>query len=305
MRKTDNIAAEIRKRLPDLTILTDEPMSRHCSFRIGGTAAIAATPSSPEETAALCAILKEHDAKPIVMGNGTNLLFTDSPIDRVVIKLGDKMGGVTLNGDGTVTAGCGILLARLAVFAADGQLSGLEFAHGIPGSLGGAVCMNAGAYGGEMKDVVVSTDYLDGCLSVRTITGDGHHFAYRHSVFSDMDAVLLSCTLRLTPGDGASIREKMSLLSEKRRNSQPLELPSAGSTFKRPAGGFAAALIEEAGLKGFAVGRAQVSEKHAGFVVNLGGATFADVMNVINHVRETVYKKTGILLEPEVKIVTD
>ena len=179
----------------------------------------------------------------------------------------------------------------------------MEFAHGIPGSLGGAVSMNAGAYGGEMKDIVVTTQYLDESLEVREVHGAAHDFGYRHSRFSDTGAVILASTLRLTPGDPAAIRARMAELSEKRRASQPLELPSAGSTFKRPVGGYAAALIEQAGLKGYTVGGAQVSEKHAGFVVNRGGATFDDVLRLIDHIRAEVLRTSGIELETEVKII--
>ncbi|MFR3956786.1 MAG: UDP-N-acetylmuramate dehydrogenase, partial [Oscillospiraceae bacterium] len=182
-------------------------------------------------------------------------------------------------------------------------LAGLEFSHGIPGSLGGAVSMNAGAYGGEMKDVVVSTRYLDHDLNLCEAEGAAHDFGYRHSVFSDTDCVVLGSTLALTPGDPAEIRARMLDLSERRRSRQPLDLPSAGSTFKRPAGGYAAALIDAAGLKGYAVGGAQVSEKHAGFVVNRGGATFDDVLRLMDHIRSEVLRTSGVELEPEVKII--
>ena len=206
-------------------------------------------------------------------------------------------------GPDTLQAGCGIPLARLAQTALACGLGGMEFAHGIPGSLGGAVSMNAGAYGGEMKDIVVTTQYLDESLEVREVHGAAHDFGYRHSRFSDTGAVILASTLRLTPGDPAAFRARMAELSEKRRASQPLELPSAGSTFKRPVGGYAAALIEQAGLKGYTVGGAQVSEKHAGFVVNRGGATFDDVLRLIDHIRAEVLRTSGIELETEVKII--
>ena len=196
-----------------------------------------------------------------------------------------------------------MLLSRLAVYAQQAGLAGLEFAHGIPGSLGGAVSMNAGAYGGEMKDVVVSTRYLDHDLNLCKAEGAAHDFGYRHSVFSDTDCVVLGSTLALTPGDPAEIRARMLDLSERRRSRQPLDLPSAGSTFKRPAGGYAAALIDAAGLKGYAVGGAQVSEKHAGFVVNRGGATFDDVLRLMDHIRSEVLRTSGVELEPEVKII--
>ena len=180
---------------------------------------------------------------------------------------------------------------------------GLEFAHGIPGSLGGAVSMNAGAYGGEMKDVVVSTRYLDGELRLCEAYGSAHDFGYRHSAFSDTDCVLLGSTLALTPGDPADIQARMRDLSGRRRSSQPLDLPSAGSTFKRPVGGYAAALIDQAGLKGYTVGGAQVSEKHAGFVVNVGGATARDMLELMRQIEQRVFEQTGVQLEPEVRIL--
>jgi UDP-N-acetylmuramate dehydrogenase len=202
-----------------------------------------------------------------------------------------------------MTAESGILLSKLAVFALEHSLTGLEFAHGIPGTLGGAVSMNAGAYGGEMKDIVVKTTAVAPDSQVFDVIGDAHGFSYRRSRFSEMNHVILSSVLKLDKGDPEVIKSRMDELSRKRRESQPLNLPSAGSTFKRPQGGYAAALIEQAGLKGYVFGGAMVSEKHAGFVVNRGNATFSDVMAVIDHVRETVLKQFSIELEPEVKII--
>lgn len=303
MNQLDPVIRRLREQLPALTILENEPMRAHCSFRIGGPAHALVQPSSVEETAVLCRILRDADVKPIIIGNGTNLLVTDAGLDRVVVQMGEKMAGVGQTGPDTLHALCGITLARLAQAALSCGLGGMEFAHGIPGSLGGAVSMNAGAYGGEMKDVVTVTHYLDADLELREVRGAAHDFGYRHSVFSDTDAVILDSTLQLTPGDPAQIRARMMELSEKRRASQPLELPSAGSTFKRPVGGYAAALIDQAGLKGCAIGGAQVSEKHAGFVVNRGGATFDDVLRLIDHIRAEVLRTSGIELETEVKII--
>lgn len=303
MNQLDLVVRRLREQLPALTILENEPMRAHCSFRIGGPARALVQPSSAEETARLCRILRDADVKPLIIGNGTNLLVTDAGLDRVVVQMGDKMAAVGQTGPDTLYAGCGIPLARLAQAALALGLGGMEFAHGIPGSLGGAVSMNAGAYGGEMKDIVTVTHYLDADLELREVRGPAHDFGYRHSVFSDTGAVILDSTLRLTPGDPAEIRARMTALSEKRRASQPLELPSAGSTFKRPVGGYAAALIEQAGLKGYAIGGAQVSEKHAGFVVNRGGATFDDVLRLIDHIRTEVLRTSGIALETEVKII--
>ena len=248
-------------------------------------------PASAEETAAVCRIVRDGGAQPLLIGNGTNLLITDGDVDRIVVQMGERMADVARTDATHLRAGAGIPLA------------GLEFAHGIPGSLGGAVSMNAGAYGGEMKDVVVSTRYLDHDLNLCEAEGAAHDFGYRHSAFSDTDCVVLGSTLALTPGDPAEIRARMLDLSERRRSRQPLDLPSAGSTFKRPAGGYAAALIDQAGLKGYAVGGAQVSEKHAGFVVNRGGATFDDVLRLMDHIRSEVLRTSGVELEPEVKII--
>ena len=303
MNQIDPVVRRLREQLPALTILENEPMRAHCSFRIGGPVRALAQPSSAEETAALCRILRSADVTPLIIGNGTNLLVTDTELNRIVIQMGDSMAGAGQTGPDALQAGCGIPLARLAQTALACGLGGMEFAHGIPGSLGGAVSMNAGAYGGEMKDIVVTTQYLDESLELREVHGAAHDFGYRHSRFSDTGAVILASTLRLTHSDPAAIRARMAELSEKRRASQPLELPSAGSTFKRPAGGYAAALIEQAGLKGYAIGGAQVSEKHAGFVVNRGGATFDDVLRLIDHIRSEVLRTSGIELETEVKII--
>lgn len=305
MDRLDQAVRRLREALPELTILEEEPMRAHCSFRIGGPARALVCPASAEQTAAACRVLRELGERPLLMGNGTNLLVTDAPLRRIVVQMGDGMAQVACGEETALRAGCGIPLARLAQAALAAGLTGLEFAHGIPGSLGGAVSMNAGAYGGEMKDVVISTRYLDENLELREAHGAEHGFAYRHSAFSDTQAVILESTLRLAPGDPDAIRARMVELSARRRESQPLDLPSAGSTFKRPVGGYAAALIEQAGLKGYTVGGAQVSAKHAGFVVNRGGATFDDVLRVIGHVRETVLRTAGVELETEVKIIRD
>ncbi len=297
-----SLKSDIRSLLPALELRENEPLSRHSSFRIGGPAPLLALPASPEELAALCALLKEKGHRPFIMGNGTNLLFPDEGLDRVVIKLCPNLSEITVAGH-TITAGAGATLSRVATAAMNAGLSGLEFAHGIPGSVGGGVVMNAGAYGGELKDCVTVTDYLDENLALRTLTGAEHEFSYRHSVLSDRDWTVVRSVFTLTPGDRESIAARMQELAAKRRDSQPLDMPSAGSTFKRPAGGFAAALIDEAGLKGYAVGRAQVSPKHAGFVVNTGGATCEDVLRLMEHIQNTVRSRSGIELEPEVRII--
>jgi UDP-N-acetylmuramate dehydrogenase len=293
----------IRERLPKLECRLNEPMWQHTSFRIGGTAAAMFIPASAEETAALRRVLCQTGVKPLIVGNGSNLLVADGALDIIVIKTGGGLTGISLTGETEITAGSGVLLSQVANFALEHGLEGLEFAHGIPGTLGGAIVMNAGAYGGEMKDVVTKTVSVSAEGALACTEGGDHEFSYRHSRFSDLDELIVSAVLRLKKGDPAEIRGRMEELSKKRRESQPLNLPSAGSTFKRPKGGYAAALIEQAGLKGYAVGGAMVSEKHAGFVVNTGKATFSDVCAVMAHVQETVYRQTGIRLEPEVKII--
>lgn len=301
--KLSAVIRQIAKEMPELELLREEPMARHCSFRIGGPAAALARPRGQEELEVLCQLLAALETEPLVMGNGTNLLFADGPLEYFIIQLGEGLSEIHRLEDGRVYAEAGVTLARLANTAADWGLAGLEFAHGIPGTLGGAVAMNAGAYGGEMKDVVVSTDFLDSDRERFSLAGEEQGFAYRRSVFSDTDAILLGSTLRLAPGEPEEIRARMRELAEKRRASQPLELPSAGSTFKRPATGYAAALIDQCGLKGYRVGDAMVSEKHAGFVVNAGGASCEDVLAVMEHIRETVLREAGVELEPEVKII--
>ena len=301
----DHLISRIHAELPELLILENEPMSKHTSFRIGGPVRAMVQPKSAEEVASVCRLLRSAGVKPLILGNGTNLLVTDEPLNRIAVQFGERMSAVVPEGETSLRAECGVTLARLAGEAQRLGLAGLEFAHGIPGSLGGGVSMDAGAYGGELKDVVVSTRYLDEELCERECVGAEHDFAYRHSRFSDTDCVILESAVRLTPDDPEAIMERMMTLREKRRASQPLEMPSAGSTFKRPVGGYAAALIDQAGLKGYAIGGAQVSEKHGGFVINRGGATFDDVLRLIEHIRNEVYKMSGITLETEVKIIRE
>ena len=299
MTKFDAIARLLRERLPGLELLTDEPMSRHTTFRVGGPAALMALPRTEEELVEAVAIAREMDVKPLFVGNGSNLLVDDGGLEAFVIKTGG-ISACRVEGT-TVTAGCGASLAFVASEAAKHGLTGLEFAHGIPGTLGGAVCMNAGAYGGEMVQVITSVRALDEEGRVRELPAEECAFRYRHSLFSDSSWLVLSAAMELPPGDEGEIRAKMSELMEKRREKQPLDYPSAGSTFKRPEGCFAAALIDGCGLKGTSVGGAQVSPKHAGFVVNTGGATCRDVLELMRLVRDRVYEETDVTLEPEVK----
>ena len=292
----------IEQYLPDLEVLQDEPMSRHTTFRIGGPAKRMAFPSSREQLVLLMSFAKDYGANPLVIGNGSNLLVPDEGLDRLVIDTSANLNRVERGSGNTVLADAGATLARTADLACKSGLTGLEFAHGIPGTVGGGVCMNAGAYGGEMRQVVteVTALYPDG---IRRFTGDQAEFAYRHSRFLVDGAVVLGAVVRLTPDDPAAIRQRMDDLMARRRASQPLEWPSAGSTFKRPEGYYAGTLIDQTGLKGLTVGGAQVSEKHAGFVINTGSATCADVRELIRRVQEAVYKAHGVRLEPEVRFV--
>ncbi len=291
-----------KKFCPELKILTNEALSRHTSFRIGGPAAVMVFPASWQELAFCLRQLCQMGEKPVFLGAGTNVLAPDEGMDRVIICLKDRFSRVCRVDDCTLEAQAGASLAALAVFAQNAGLTGLEFAHGIPGTVGGGVYMNAGAYGGEMKQVVSSVTVMEHDGTTRVLSCEEAAFGYRTSAFERMDAVIIGASFTLQPGDPAAIRRTMTELMEKRRSSQPLELPSAGSTFKRPVGGYAAALIDQAGLKGFRVGGAAVSEKHAGFVVNLGGATAADVCDLMGRVQQVVEEKSGILLQPEVRI---
>ena len=295
---------QIADYLPDLRVACDEPMSRHASFRIGGPARRMAFPERGEQLVLLMGFAEDCGARPLVIGNGTNLLAPDRGLDRLVVNT-SAMSRVELGPEPyTIQAEAGVSLARLADFACKQGLTGLEFAHGIPGTLGGAVCMNAGAYDGEMKQVVRSVTLLFPEEGVRTLSCEEMDFGYRHSLLSDRpDGVVLSAVLRLAEGNEEETREKMRSLMVRRKASQPLEYPSAGSTFKRPTGYFAGTLIDQCGLKGLTVGGAQVSEKHAGFVINLGGATCADVTELIRKVQDRVWTEKGVRLEPEVKII--
>lgn len=293
----------LRKQLPEIEYRRDEPMKNHTSFKIGGNVAAMFFPKSQNDIVVLNQILVNFGLKPLIIGNGSNILAEDGQLDILVIKTHGCFNDIKVTGNEEITAESGALLSKIAVAALEHQLTGFEFAHGIPGTLGGAVSMNAGAYGGEIKDVVIKTTTLATDGSVYETVGDAHSFSYRHSRFSDSEDIILSSVIKLTKGNLEAIKSRMDELSQKRRESQPLNLPSAGSTFKRPKNGYAAALIDEARLKGFAIGGAMVSEKHAGFVVNRGDATFKDVMDVMDHVRETVFNRFGIELEPEVKII--
>ncbi len=291
--------------LPDMPYERDVPLDRFTSFRIGGPARRMAFPQNGEQLILLLSRARELAARPFILGNGTNLLFPDGGVDRLVIHTRDMNRVERMESDPCcLRAGPGVSLTRAALAACKLGLTGLEFAHGIPGSVGGGVCMNAGAYGGEMSQVVSSAVLLFPDEGVRTLAGERLCFSYRHSLLTDRpDAVVLSAVFRLQPGDPAAVKAKMDELMTRRKASQPLEYPSAGSTFKRPAGHYAAALIEQCGLKGLTVGGAQVSEKHAGFVVNTGHATCGDVTALMAEIQRRVLDDTGVRLDPEVKLV--
>lgn len=291
---------KLRQMCPDLQLLEQEPMNRHTTFRVGGPVSLMALPQTAQQAMAAVRAAAEEGIRPFFLGNGSNLLVPDAGCDVFVIKATNGLCDAQVEGT-KITAESGILLARLAVLARDHGLTGLEFAHGIPGSLGGAVTMNAGAYGGEMAQVVTEVTCLT--VSGQLETTDQFDFSYRHSAFSDGTRMILSAKMQLQPGEVQDIRARMEDLMERRKSKQPLEWPSAGSTFKRPQGYFAAALIDQCGLKGLTVGGAQVSEKHAGFVINKGGATCSDVLTLMDQVRQRVFDATGVTLEPEVKLL--
>lgn len=294
------LASELQAVCPGLALRENEPMKNHTTFRVGGPARLMALPGNEREAVKVVRTALKQGVRPVVIGNGSNLLVSDAGVDAFLIKT-DGLNERKQTGPHELTAGSGVSLASLASFACELGLAGLEFAHGIPGTVGGAVTMNAGAYDGEMKTVITRTTYLTEAGELARAEGAEHDFAYRHSAFSDGKHMILSATVFLTAGDPTAIKVRMDELMDKRKSKQPLEWPSAGSTFKRPQGHFAAALIEECGLKGKSVGGAQVSEKHAGFLINKGGATCADVLGLVELVRETVFKATGVTLEMEIK----
>ena len=290
-------------QLADIPLKQGEPMCRHTSFQIGGPVAVMVFPENVEQMQEIFKIAAQFHISPMILGAGSNILAPDQGLDTVVIETRTNMNQAQRLEDGTITAQCGMTMARLATIAMEHGYTGLEFAHGIPGTVGGGVYMNAGAYGGEMQQVVTNVTAMDRKGHVLELPAEELRLSYRHSRFMEEDLVILSATVRLQKGEREEIRAKMAELMTRRRTSQPLEYPSAGSTFKRPVGGYAAALIEASGLKGLRVGEAQVSEKHAGFVVNRGRATSHDVLELMKQVQEKVQADSGICLEPEVRIL--
>ena len=288
--------------LPEIDLKFQEPMSRHTSFRIGGEVEVMAFPKNREELAELLKTSALLDCKPAILCAGTNVLAPDEGIPGLVICLKDCLDGMEQVDKTTVRIMAGVTMSRAAVFAANLGLAGLEFAHGIPGCVGGGVYMNAGAYGGEICQVCTRVEVMDHDGNIRMLSREEMDFSYRHSILEETRDIVISADFLLTRDDPDAIKARMKELIGKRSASQPLDLPSAGSAFKRPVGGYAAALIDQAGLKGFRVGGAAISTKHAGFAVNVGNATAADVRKLLQQVSDKVFSETGIRLEPEVRI---
>lgn len=286
-----------------ITFSENEMLSAHTTFKIGGPAEVFANPQSAEQAAAAVRFCKENGVKLFPLGKGSNLLVSDEGASGIVLHFGREMSKISMLDDETIYCEAGASLAKLCSFALENSLTGLEFAYGIPGSVGGAVFMNAGAYGGEIKDVILYAEHIDENGNCGRFEGNALEMSYRHSVYSSKKYIITAAAFRLKKGDKAEIKAKMDELLGKRFDKQPMDKPSAGSTFKRPEGAFASALIDQCGLKGFTVGGAQVSEKHAGFVINKGGATCADVLELIKQVQDKVKADTGFALEPEVEIL--
>lgn len=285
-----------------IPLLHNEPLSRHTTFKIGGPARYFCLPRSVHEIRQVIELCKQCGLRYYLLGHGSNILFADEGYDGVIVHIGDGFCDIDID-NSIVTAQAGAMLSRVCIAAQKAGLSGLEFAYGIPGCIGGAVYMNAGAYGGEMRDVLRSITYLDSNSEVCTTQAEELAFEYRTSIFERRKWCVLSAQLTLLPDDPAAIQARMEDYAKRRADKQPLNMPSAGSTFKRPDGAFAGALIEQCGLRGYTVGGAAISEKHCGFVVNLGGATCADVLALTEHVRKVVVEKTGFVLEREIRVV--
>lgn len=301
MNNTEKIILGAQKAGIELRL--DAPMSEYTSFRTGGPADILILPKNEPELRRVLTLCADEEIKPFIFGNGSNLLVSDDGIRGVSVRLASNFDDIRLLNDDMIFCTAGTKLAKLCNFALENSLSGLEFAYGIPGSAGGAAYMNAGAYGGEMKDVLVSCNHLDFSGNPGRLNGDMLALSYRRSAYTDKYFVITGITVKLQKGNKDEISAKMKDILQRRVDKQPLDLPSAGSFFKRPEGYFAGALIEQCGLKGFSVGGAQVSEKHAGFVVNKGGATTAEIMELGRLVSEKVLAETGVKLEMEVKYI--
>lgn len=294
------------KELVDLAgekyVSSEEDMSRHTTFRAGGRARYFVVPEKKETVAALIRLHTDNHMPYYIIGNGSNLLVSDSGYDGTIIKIGSGLERIEVE-DSIIRAESGAMISKAAMIAAQKSLSGMEFAAGIPGSIGGAVAMNAGAYGGEIKDILVKTEVVDKMGNIAVLNHADMEFEYRNSAVQKKEYVVLSVELKLNPGNKVQINEKINEYMAARKEKQPLEYPSAGSTFKRPEGHFAGKLIMDAGLAGYQVGGACVSEKHCGFVINKCNATAEDIISLMEDVRRIIFEKYGIILEPEVKII--
>ena len=302
MTELTEFQKKIAALLPNLELRMNESMAKHTSFRIGGGAEVMAFPKTETELAELLKVSALLDCKCAILGAGTNVLAPDEGITGLVICLKDCLDGMEALSDTRIRVMAGVTMSRAAVFAANLGLSGLEFAHGIPGTIGGGIYMNAGAYGGEISQVCDRVEVMDRQGNSRWLRNAEMGFSYRHSVLETADDLVIAAEFTLTPAEPEAIKARMKELIGKRSASQPLNLPSAGSASKRPKGGSAAALIDQAGLKGFRVGNAGISDTHAGFAVNLGGATANDVKELLQTVSDRVFEQTGIRLEPEIRI---
>ena len=302
MTELTEFQKKIAALLPNLELRMNESMAKHTSFRIGGGAEVMAFPKTETELAELLKVSALLDCKCAILGAGTNVLAPDEGITGLVICLKDCLDGMEALSDTRIRVMAGVTMSRAAVFAANLGMSGLEFAHGIPGTVGGGIYMNAGAYGGEISQVCDRVEVMDRQGNSRWLRNAEMGFSYRHSVLETSDDLVIAAEFTLTPSEPEAVKARMKELIGKRSASQPLNLPSAGSAFKRPVGGYAAALIDQAGLRGFRVGNAGISDKHAGFAVNLGGATAKDVRTLLQTVSDRVFEQTGIRLEPEIRI---
>ena len=283
-------------------LIENESMKNHTTFKIGGLADMYVSVKSKDELSELIKLAKKTNTPFMVIGNGSNLLISDKGISGLVIEIGNGMSDYKINGN-LITAQAGIKLSKLASVALNASLSGMEEISGIPGTLGGGIYMNAGAYGGEIKNIIKTVTYIDDNGEIKSIDAKDCGFGYRKSIFTDGGKYIISAELELIEGNKTDISEKMTDYSKRRRDKQPLTFPSAGSTFKRPEGYFEGALIQEAGLKGYKSGGAMISDLHAGFVINCGNATAQDVLDVVEHAQKTVLDKFGVMLEPEVRII--
>lgn len=296
-----NIVDDLIKIVGSENVLQNEPMSKHTTFRIGGNADVFVTPNTTESLESIISYVTNNNIPYYIIGNGSNLLVKDNGFRGVIIQLYKKFANIVVN-DNVITAQAGALLSTVAKTALNNSLTGMECLSGIPGTIGGAVCMNAGAYGGEMKDIVVKTKVIHNG-KIETISNNDSDFGYRKSKIMSENMIVVETVLSLEKGNKEEIQSKMCDLLTQRNSKQPVELPSAGSTFKRPEGYFAAKLIDDSGLRGYSVGKAQVSPKHCGFVVNNGGATAKDVLTLMHNVSSVVEDNFGVKLEPEVRII--